>query len=210
MEKKKVYNLIILDESGSMQSIKNVIISGFNEVVQTIKGVAGQFPEQEHFVSFYSFNSLKTKRHLHLELAKELKELEGTDYRPSSGTPLFDAMGYSFNDLRSQIKADKDSNVLVTILTDGMENASKEYDRKAIKALIEELEEENWTFTYIGTDHNVEDFAVSISIKNTLRFSKNKEGLRDMFEKEGRSRMAYSRKIRANKSTKEDYFSDEE
>ncbi|MEO0339280.1 MAG: vWA domain-containing protein [Bacteroidota bacterium] len=209
MEKKKVYNLIILDESGSMQSIKNMIISGLNEVVQTIKGVAEQFPEQEHFVSFYSFNALGTKTHLSLKPAKELHELDGKNYRPTSGTPLFDAMGFSINQLRDQIKAEENSNVLVTILTDGMENASKEYDRKAIKALIEELEEENWTFTYIGTDHNVEDFAVSISIKNTLRFKKDSAGLREMFAKEGRSRRAYSRKLRENKSTKEDYFSDE-
>ena len=46
--KHNVFNLIILDESGSMESIKNATISGFNEVVQTVKGVEQQFPEQEH------------------------------------------------------------------------------------------------------------------------------------------------------------------
>jgi len=59
MEKKhQVHNLIILDESGSMESIKTTIIQGFNELVQTIQGIEKQFPEQEHFISFVSFNGL--------------------------------------------------------------------------------------------------------------------------------------------------------
>lgn len=48
--KHKVFNLIILDESGSMQSIKQATINGFNEVVQTVRGVEKQFPEQEHYI----------------------------------------------------------------------------------------------------------------------------------------------------------------
>lgn len=56
--KQKVFNLIILDESGSMQSIKSATISGFNEVVQTIKGMEMQFPEQEHFISLVTFNGI--------------------------------------------------------------------------------------------------------------------------------------------------------
>ena len=50
-QNRTVHNLVILDESGSMEAIKSATISGFNEVVQTIKGVEKQFPEQEHFVS---------------------------------------------------------------------------------------------------------------------------------------------------------------
>ena len=60
----QVHNLIILDESGSMESIKQPTIEGFNEIVQTIKGIEKQFPEQEHFISLMSFNSLGRKTHL--------------------------------------------------------------------------------------------------------------------------------------------------
>ena len=49
--KHQVHNLIILDESGSMESIKKTIIEGFNEIVQTVKGIEKDFPEQEHFIS---------------------------------------------------------------------------------------------------------------------------------------------------------------
>ena len=62
-KKHQVHNLIILDESGSMQSIKPTIIAGFNELVQTIQGIEKQFPDQEHTISFLTFNSLGQKFH---------------------------------------------------------------------------------------------------------------------------------------------------
>ena len=57
-QRHKVHNLIILDESGSMDSIKSTIIQSFNEIVQTIKGIEKEFLEQEHFISLVSFNGL--------------------------------------------------------------------------------------------------------------------------------------------------------
>lgn len=63
MGKNKVYNLLILDASGSMNSIIDATISGFNEIVQTVKGVAKDFPEQEHYISFISFNSRAITTH---------------------------------------------------------------------------------------------------------------------------------------------------
>ena len=60
-KKHQVHNLIILDESGSMEAIKRTIIQGFNELVQTIQGIEQQFPEQEHYISFISFNGLGQK-----------------------------------------------------------------------------------------------------------------------------------------------------
>lgn len=76
MDKKHpVHNLIILDESGSMESIKATIIQGFNEVVQTIKGIEQQFPEQEHFISFVSFNGLVQKMHPFIDPAGKLVQI---------------------------------------------------------------------------------------------------------------------------------------
>ena len=57
-KKHQVHNLIILDESGSMESIKKPIIQGFNEIVQTVKGIAKEYPEQDHFISLISFNTI--------------------------------------------------------------------------------------------------------------------------------------------------------
>ena len=208
--KHTVHNLIILDESGSMNSIKHQIISGFNELVQTIKGVAEEYPEQEHYITFISFNTLGTSTHLDGQRVKELEEINGEKYQPRASTPLFDAMGFGINKLRAKSKGvEANTNVLVTVLTDGLENASREYNKAAIKSLVEEMEAQRWTFTYIGTDHDVERFADSLSIKNTMSFDKSFSGIQSMFRIERASRGRYSQKIRENKDTKSDYYSEE-
>ncbi len=207
-QKHKIFNLIILDESGSMQSIKNATISGFNEVVQTVKGVQKQFPEQEHFISLVTFNGLGIKTLLFNEPVNSLNEIDADKYQPGSLTPLYDAMGFSISKLRQAIKLEKDRNVLVTILTDGEENDSKEYSGKAIKGLVDELQEDGWTFTYIGANHDVESFAQSISIQNTMVFKANDKDMRQMFEKEKSARFAYSMKVRKKEDLKKDFYKD--
>lgn len=210
MEKKyQVHNLIILDESGSMESIKEPIIRGFNELVQTIKGIEKDFPEQEHFITFVTFNGRGRKVILFMEPANKLKPIDNRRYQPNSLTPLFDAMGDSITSLRQALEKKTDYNVLVTILTDGEENASKEYNGDAIKKLVEEMKLSGWTFTYIGTDHDIEKIASAISITNVMYFNKNISGVKDMFEKEANARAVFSRKIRENKPLDEDFYKDD-
>ena len=79
-------------------------------------------------------------------------------------------MAFAINKLRNALAVQNNYNVLVTILTDGEENASREHSAFDIKNLIDELKLKNWTFTYIGTDHDVEKIALSLSITNTLVF----------------------------------------
>ena len=209
MEKKhQVHNLIILDESGSMGSIKTTIIQGFNELVQTIQGIEKQFPEQEHFVSFVSFNSLGQKLLHFIDPVSKLKQINNNSYNPEASTPLFDAMGYSINKLKQSLQNQTDYNVLVTILTDGEENASKEFKSNQIKSLVEELKQNRWTFTYIGTDHDVDKIASSLSINNTMIFKKNEEDIKNMFLREQNARANYSNKIRYNEDTSSNYFDD--
>lgn len=205
-QKHEVHNLIILDESGSMSSIKEPIIRGFNELVQTIKGIERQFPEQEHFISMVSFNGLGRKILHFNDPVTRLEEIDDNRYQPDSNTPLFDAMGFAFNKLSKVLDGKKDYNVLVTILTDGEENASQEYNCSAIKRLVEELSDNNWTFTYIGTDHDVERFAVSLSITNTMAFDRNEEAMSSMFIKESAARVRFSKAIREQKDTKEGFY----
>ncbi len=204
--KQQVHNLIILDESGSMESIKKNIIQGFNEIVQTVKGIAKEYPEQEHFISLISFNGLGQKLLHFIDPVEKLDLIDDQRYKPDASTPLFDAMGFSFAKLRRVLENVKDYNVLVTIMTDGEENASKEYSGLAIKKLIEELKNNRWTFTYIGADHDVERFAMSISITNTLKFEKNEADMQEMFSKEKSARAKYSEKIRNKEQTDTDFY----
>jgi len=211
MEKKhQVHNLIILDESGSMGSIKTSIIEGFNEMVQTIQGIEKQFPEQEHFISFISFNGLGQKLLHFIDPASSLKQLNDKSYKPDASTPLFDAMGFGINKLKQALQGQSEYNVLVTILTDGEENASKEFSGLDIKKMVEELKQNRWTFTYIGADHDVERIAFSLSITNTMVFKKDKAHIEGMFVEEQEARMKYCRNIRDKKDTSSNYFKKEE
>ena len=195
-------------ESGSMNSIKSQIISGFNETVQSIKGSQKKFPEQEHFISLVSFNSLANKLLHFIDPAEKLNEINSQLYQPDAMTPLFDAIGFAVNKLHNVTKNQENCNVLVTIMTDGEENASREYSGKQIKALIQKLKEEKWTFTYIGTDHDVDKIAFNLSISNTLVFEKDEAGIKKMFEKQRSSRDVYYSKVQRNEDTKDNFFED--
>ena len=209
MQKKtQVHNLIILDESGSMASIQETTIQGFNEIVQTVKGIEKEHPDQEHFISFITFNGLGIKLNNFIDPVEKLQELNTSSYHPGASTPLFDAMGFGLNKLKQILAHQTNYHVLVTILTDGEENASREFSGKAIKKLVEELKMSGWTFTYIGTEHDVEKFAMKVSITNTMHFSKNDSDMKLMFDKEKSARKSYSEKIDRSEDTQEGYFED--
>lgn len=205
--KHQVHNLIILDESGSMSSIKPFIISGFNELVQSIKGIELQFPEQEHLISMVSFNGLNNKMLHFIDPVIKLDAINDSTYNPDSMTPLFDAMGFSISKLKQYLQGKVNYSVLVTILTDGEENASKEYTGSAIKNLVDDLKQQNWTFTYIGADHDIEKMAATMNIHNTMSFDKNDKDIKRMFLNESESRIKYSLRIRNGETDKNDFYS---
>ena len=206
----KVYNLIILDESGSMDSIKKATISGFNELVQTIKGIEKQFPEQQHFISFVTFNGQDVKTHLDKQAVAMLSQMDAKNYKPASATPLYDAIGLSVTKLRLDLTGQENTNVLVTILTDGEENSSREFNGQQIKTLIEEQKASGWTFTYIGANQDVERVAGNLSITNTMQFEANDADVNRMFAKERSSRFSYSQKIRNKEDKLEDFYKEDE
>jgi len=204
--KHQVHNLIILDESGSMESIKKSTVQGFNEIVQTVKGIEKEYPKQQHSISLITFNGIGTKLIHFIDPVSKLEQINDSTYLPDASTPLFDAIGFGCNKLRQVLEKLTNYNVLVTILTDGEENASQEYSGNDIKKLIDELKMNRWTFTYIGTDHDVERIAMSISINNTMTFQKNDADMKNMFAKEAKARAKYSANIRENKDTNNDFY----
>ena len=167
--KTRIHNLIILDESGSMESIKRAAINGMNETVQSIRDAQKKHEDQEHIVSLVSFNSSEIKGIYDCVPVAEVKELTDKEYVPDCCTPLYDAMGLSLNHLRAKVN-DEDK-VLVTIITDGEENSSSEYNSAAIKALVDSLKEKGWVFAYIGANQDVLKVAQTISVTNVMNFS---------------------------------------
>lgn len=196
-----IYNLIVLDESGSMKPVKAPTITGFNEIVQTISGTQQQFPDQPQFVTLVTFNGLGIKTLLDKQPVDQLTPLTNDQYRPDASTPLLDALGRSLLRLEAQIDQEQNPTVLVSILTDGDENASREFSGPAVRAIVERLQGRGWTFTYMGTNHAVEQTAASISIKTSVRFDHNESGLKDLFERERKGRTTYYEKKRQGMSS---------
>jgi Mg-chelatase subunit ChlD len=186
METQTIYNLIILDESGSMQGIKQQVINGFNETVQTIKLAQKTHENQRHFVSLVTFNGEKTKTIYDKIKVEMVEELTDKTYQPNYSTPLYDAMGSSITLLKNAVNPN--DKILVTVITDGEENASKEYTGEVIKRMVEQRKNDGWVFAYIGANHDVERFASRISITNTLTFAASDSGTRKMFDMERKAR----------------------
>lgn len=209
--RQRVFNLIILDESGSMCSIKRQAIDGVNETVQTIRDAQNRHVEQDHYLTLVSFNSSAVKTIYDNVEIRMVEELSDAQYCPSCSTPLYDAMGNALTRLRRNV-AENDA-VLVTVITDGYENASREYDSKAIKALVESLKEKGWVFTYIGANQDVEKVGATIAITNTLSFSADVAGTRNMFARERKARTRWMDRLAESENPMacpaDDYFAED-
>jgi Mg-chelatase subunit ChlD len=209
MSKPKVFNLIILDESGSMEAIKAATLSGFNEVVQTVQGAQEQFTGQEHTITLVTFNGLGIKTLLANQPVDKLTPLDANRYVPAASTPLHDALGQSLLRIQWLTERERDYTVLVTILTDGEENASREFSGQQVRAMINRLKQGNWSFTYMGANHDVERVAAALSIPTSVRFDATEQGVKSVFEAERKGRMAYYEKRSrglSNREAEADYY----
>lgn len=206
---KRVFNLIIVDESGSMSVIQRQAFAGMNETLQTVRTLQQQFPQTEQRVTLVTFDSDHTKWHYDNSQATDTTNLDWNDYNPGGATPLYDAMGSAIAKVKRQVS--EGDNVLVTVITDGEENCSREWTLTAVRTLIEELKKNGWTFTLIGTDNlDVESMAQSFAIDEHLQFRQDVEGTAYMFAKERRSRVRYNRMVASEASMPAGSFFDED
>jgi hypothetical protein len=186
----QTYNLIILDRSGSMESIRPQAVTGVNETISTIRQMA-QKTDMRQLITLTSFCSCSMKDHYLNEDVAHVKPITKKEYEPCCCTPLYDAIGLCCTRLERQIGERNDVAVSVTIITDGYENASKEWSGSAVKALIERLKEKGWLFAYIGANQDMEDVRFSMAIDNTMSFKATPAGTSAMFEEERAARMEW-------------------
>lgn len=173
-----------------------------NETLQSIQRAQRVHQEyQKHFVTLVCFNSECIKTIYDVVPVDEISMVGNDDYQPNRNcTPLYDAMGSCISKLRCRLNSSENNQVLVTIITDGYENASKEYDKKMIRHLVKELQNSGWVFVYIGANQDVDDVADSLSIHNKLLFRAEPDGVRKMMVTERSSRASFYSKISTNLS----------
>ncbi len=195
---KRVFNLLVVDESGSMSVIRNQALAGINETLATIRKMQKTHKHLEQHVTLITFDS--THKNVVYDNARAIHALpiHAKDYNPCGATPLYDAIGMGIAKVNA-LTTEEDS-VLVTIITDGEENCSEDYNLQMVKNLIAKLKKQNWTFTFIGTDDlDVETIATDMGIDNHLHFSEDEAGTREMFAQENRARERYNKCMAADR-----------
>jgi len=202
-----VYNVIILDKSGSMTSIAREAIDGVNETIGSIKSAQEKNPDQRHLVTLVAFCGCEQKVIYDNVPVDQANLLTDKDYRPCCMTPLYDAIGSTITRVHALKSHVEDSLSLVTIITDGYENASREFSLAAIRSLIESYKEQGWQFTYIGADHDVEQVSFSLHIDHHLKFEKTPQATHAMFDRERKARHRWFSKL--SKLMTEDMDEDE-
>lgn len=177
--KKKIFNLIIVDESGSMCCIERQTVNGINETLQSIRQMQKEQAEAEHVVTLTTFSSNGVRTIYDGTPAPEAADITPDQYSPCGCTPLYDAIGRGIMNL--QTKATANDVVIVTIITDGEENSSRYFTHATVTRLIEEQKRHDWVFTFIGANIDAEATSQSLGIDIGIQFDQTDEGTRHMF-----------------------------
>jgi hypothetical protein len=144
---------IILDRTGSMESIRDDTIGGFNAFLNAQKAETGlatltlvQFDSQDPYEIVHRFKPLS-----------EIPELTRETFVPRASTPLLDAMGRGINDLEKSLsdlpETERPSRVVMVTITDGQENSSREFRKDQVGKMIREKQEKSsWQFVFLSAD----------------------------------------------------------
>ena len=179
-----------------MASSRRQAVDGYNETLGTIRTAQLKHAEtQDHYVSLAVFCGCGVNMIYDRTPIKDVDKLTMSQYEPCCNTPLFDAIGSSVQKLKAAIKDVEDAAVLVTVITDGYENSSREWSAQTVKKLIEECKQDGWLFAFIGAEEDILKVATTISITNTLLWDKTEEGTDAMFSISGNASKHYFDKL---------------
>lgn len=153
--------VFLLDRSGSMQSIKSDVIGGFHAFLAEQREADG-----ECVVTLAQFDD----QYDIVYRGVPLGQVPPLDLSPRGCTALLDSMGKLITDTAAEIDTlpedEKPGTVVVAIMTDGLENASVEWQRPAIKSLVEQqTNEHGWAFLYMGADQDAVEVGGGLGVK---------------------------------------------
>jgi hypothetical protein len=182
-EEQRLLVSFILDETGSMLSCKEATISGFNEYIETLKQRRGTLR-----MTLTKFNSSRIEKTYEDKPIGEVEPLNADTYQPDDTTPLYDAIGQTIRGINNR------SNVLCIIMTDGLENASREYKREDIFKMIKEKEDEGWSFVFLGANQDswATGQALGFAAGNVADYCESGFGMSNTFNVLANNTMCYS------------------
>ena len=155
--------IFILDKSGSMSSLTDDVIGGFNSLIEKQKEEEG-----EAYVSTILFDHEIEILHNHINIT-EITPITNKEYEPGGMTALLDAIGSTIDSVGKRLSEtpedERPEKVIIAITTDGMENSSKEYTKAQVKEKIEHQQDKySWTFIFLGANMDAVSEAVSLGI----------------------------------------------
>ena len=178
--------ICVLDRSGSMQSLTEDVIGGYNSFLEKQKKESGKAE-----VTTILFDDQYEKISDGINL-NDAENLTSAIYYARGNTALMDALGRTLTETLGKMEKENicpaKRRVLVMIMTDGLENASKEYTKTKIKSMIESTTKNyNWNYVFIGANIDSASEAQSIGIKSNhaANYSHNRSGVRESFERMG-------------------------
>lgn len=211
MQKQKTIYHLIVDKSGSMSDCIEQTISGFNEQVNKIQQLEKEYSEHEITIGLTTFNH-EVYHHFFQSPPAAVRKLNTDTYRPDGTTALLDAIGMTVSSIENEIQYhsnQSNTTVVLVILTDGHENASRMFKLHDIKKTISRLEETGrWTFSFIGATLDAVDIAEGMAIKRSNSFVFDKANMKDgLFDKLSNSMDRYLNK-KSNGRDLRDLFSE--
>lgn len=170
MNKDKTELVVIVDRSGSMQSIKDDAQGGINQLIEDQKKDKGECS--------FTLAQFDTEHDL-VNDGTDIKSVEPFTLVPRGGTALYDAIGRTLNAVGKRLadtpEAERPGLVSVVIVTDGYENSSREFDQATVKKMIGEQESKySWEFSYLGADQDAFAVGNSFGIQNSVTYGKSK------------------------------------
>ena len=152
---------VVMDESGSMMPVQAATIAGFNEFVQ---GQRAAVNAGAATLTLNKFDAPHIKNVFRDRPLSEVPNLTTATYTPNGGTNLLDAIGQTIEEVDAALAARKKKDrpgVIVLIMTDGEENASRKYNGTQIQAMVAAAEKADWSFVFLGA--NIDAFSVGAS-----------------------------------------------
>jgi hypothetical protein len=175
--------LMIIDESGSMMSLKRATEESHLGILQKIKSECTEMPNLNQYVNTWLFESHRIEECQTLTKIQADDTLKSIDLRPNGSTPLFDAIGKACTQLEiamSNLKFQpEDTMVTVAVFTDGEENSSRIFTQGEIKRLVTRLKTKGWSFNYYGTDTSVEEMQARLAFDGGMVMEKSNTGFRE-------------------------------